>query len=723
MKQILQNLENGVTEVADLPAPQLKGGQLLIKTSRSLVSSGTERMLVDFGKAGWISKARSQPDKVRMVLDKVKTDGILPTYSAIQSKLEQPLAVGYCNAGVVVDLGAGLSGKYKVGDRIASNGKHAEIVSVPENLCAKIPPSVTDEEAAFTPLIAIALQGVRLVGPSLGESYAVIGLGLIGLLTVQLLRANGCRVIGFDFDGSRLALAKEFGAEVVDLSSDVDPARHAIEWTQGMGVDGVLITASTSSNDPIHHAAKMSRQRGRIILVGVTGLELSRADFYEKELVFQVSCSYGPGRYDTTYEDKGIDYPSGFVRWTAQRNFEAALYLISNGSVNLKKLISHRFPIDHAAEAYDLISSNSPSLGVLIEYPTVAPTTALLMEKVGGQIVSDVQNKEIASIKKSSENQACIGFIGAGNYAISSLMPDFKKTSARLISVSNRNGVGSYFSAKKFGIQKTEADVNEIFGNDSIDTVVISTKHDSHADLVIRSLNSNKNVYVEKPLCLDLVELDNVKAAYFRANDIEKKSAAILMVGFNRRFSPLTVKMKSLLSQVSSAKTVVMTINAGSIDGGHWTQDELIGGGRILGEACHFIDLIRYLVGVKITGFSAVSANATNPHSDSVIINLQFLDGSCGVINYLTNGSKSYPKETIEVFSGGKILRLSNFKKLEGWGWSGFKKMSLFRQDKGQKRCVQEFVSAIENNMPSPIPVEEIFEVSEVTIKVAKGIL
>lgn len=723
MKQVLQNLENGVTEVADLPAPQLKRGQLLIKTSRSLVSSGTERMLVDFGKAGWISKARSQPDKVRMVLDKVKTDGILPTYSAIQSKLEQPLAVGYCNAGVVVDLGAGLSGKYKIGDRIASNGKHAEIVSVPENLCAKIPPSVTDDEAAFTPLIAIALQGVRLAGPSLGESYAVIGLGLIGLLTVQLLRASGCRVIGLDFDGSRLALAKEFGAEVVDLSSDVDPARHAIDWTQGMGVDGVLITASTSSNDPIHHAAKMSRQRGRIILVGVTGLELSRVDFYKKELIFQVSCSYGPGRYDAAYEDKGIDYPSGFVRWTAQRNFEAALYLVSNRSVNLKKLISHSFPIDHAAEAYDLISSNSPSLGVLIEYPTLAPTIDLLIEKVDGQVVSDMQNKDITPIKKLSENQACIGFIGAGNYAISSLMPDFKKTSARLISVSNRNGVGSYFSAKKFGIQKTEAEVNEIFSDDSINTIVISTKHDSHADLVIRSLSSNKNVYVEKPLCLDLGELEAIKSAYFNANDIEKKSAAKLMVGFNRRFSPLTVKMKSLLGQVPSTKIVVMTINAGSIDRGHWTQDELTGGGRILGEACHFIDLARYLVGVKITGFSAVSVNATDPHSDSAIINLQFLDGSCGVINYLTNGSKSYPKEIIEVFSGGKILRLSNFKKLEGWGWSGFKKMSLFRQDKGQKTCIQEFVSAIENNMSSPIPVEEIFEVSEVTIKVAKGIL
>ena len=374
MKQILQSLKTGDTKLADVPVPGVKRGQLLIQTSKTLISAGTERMLVEFGKASWIDKARQQPDKVRMVLDKIRTDGLLPTVEAVLNKLDQPLPLGYCNAGRVVEVGAGVEG-FAPGDRVVSNGKHADVVAVPMNLCAKVPDKVTGEEAAFTVLGAIALQGIRLVNPTLGETVVVTGLGLIGLVTVQLLRAHGCRVLGIDFDADKLALARQFGAETVDLSTGQDPVVVAQAFSRGRGVDAVIVTAATKSSEPMHQAALMCRKRGRIVLVGVTGLELSRADFFEKELTFQVSCSYGPGRYDPSYEEKGQDYPVGFVRWTEQRNFEAVLDMMADGRLDVKPLISHRFAITEAEQAYELVGGAAPSLGILLEYPAGDITT------------------------------------------------------------------------------------------------------------------------------------------------------------------------------------------------------------------------------------------------------------------------------------------------------------------------------------------------------------
>ena len=487
MKQILQSLKTGETKVTEVPCPSVKRGQLLICTRQSLVSSGTERMLVQFGKAGWIQKARQQPDKVRMVLDKVKTDGLMPTLEAVFNKLDQPLPLGYCNVGVVMEVGASGqgsvgSGQWAVGDRVASNGKHAEVVTVSKNLCVKVPESVSDEEAVFTVIGAIGLQGIRLVQPTLGECVVVTGLGLIGLVTVQLLRAHGCRVLGIDFDADKLALARQFGAEVVNLSAGEDPVAAAHAFSRGRGVDAVLITASTTSNEPVHQAALICRKRGRIVLVGVTGLELSRADFYEKELTFQVSCSYGPGRYDSNYEDKGFDYPVGFVRWTEQRNFEAVLDMMADGRLDVTPLISHRFSIKEAEQAYELVSGSAPSLGILLQYPTQEekPETELRRPTVPVNMAGPT----LASGK------ATVACIGAGNYATAILIPAFKKTGARLKTVASSGGVSAVYAGRKFGCENTTTATDEVFADPAINAVVITTRHDSHARLVCQAFGA-----------------------------------------------------------------------------------------------------------------------------------------------------------------------------------------------------------------------------------------
>ena len=701
MKQVLQSLRDGGTQVANVAAPACSSGELLIRSKVTLVSAGTERMLVDFGKAGWVSKARQQPDKVRMVLDKVRTDGLAPTLEAVFSKLEQPLPLGYCNVGEIVSVGRNVS-EFGERQRVVSNGKHAEVVSVPRNLCAAIPDAVSDEEASFTVLGAIGLQGVRLVNPTLGECVVVIGLGLIGLITVQLLRANGCRVLGVDFDSSKLELARQFGAETVDLSAGQDVLASASKFSRGRGVDAVLITASTKSNEPVRQAAQMSRKRGRIVLVGVTGLELSRADFYEKELSFQVSCSYGPGRYDPEYEEAGFDYPVGFVRWTEQRNFEAVLDMMASGALDVKPMISHRFSIDDVAEAYELVSGSAPALGILLEYPDR-----------GDEALSATVAVEPASRAKTIvPGGARIGFVGSGNYATSVLIPAFAETGAELVSVSSRAGVSGFHVARKFGIQTATTDTDALLADDAVDAVVISTRHDSHADMVLKGLQGGKHVFVEKPLCLDMDELRSIGEA---ADGVSRH----LMVGFNRRFSPLVVKMKSLLEQASGPMSLTMTVNAGAIPADHWTQDPKVGGGRIVGEGCHFIDLLRHLVGRPVMAWSRHSMDSQC--SDTTTIVLKFEDGSIGTIHYFANGNRAVAKERLEVFVGGKVLHLDNFRSLRGWGWKGFSKTKLWRQDKGQKACAQAFVDSITKGRASPIPLDEVLEVSRLSIEIAQG--
>jgi len=693
MKQVLQNLKTGDTILEDVPCPSLGSGSVLIQTTSTLVSAGTERMLVDFGKGNLIQKARSQPDKVKQVLEKVQTDGLMPTIDAVKNKLDTPLPLGYCNVGRVLES---RTDAFSIGQRVVSNGKHAEMVAVPKNLCAAIPDSVDDESAAFTVIGAIALQGIRLIKPTLGETVVVTGLGLIGLVAVQLLRAHGCRVLGIDYDAEKVAIAKQLGAEVVNLSAGQDPIAVAEQYSRGRGVDAVLITASTKSNDPIHQAATMCRQRGRIVLVGVVGMEMSRADFYEKELSFQVSCSYGPGRYDANYEEGGQDYPLGFVRWTEQRNFEAILDMMADGRIDMKPLISHRYKLDDACDAYELISSGNP-LGVLLEYDVA--------EQEATQQV--VELNPSANLPAAGARPASIGFIGAGNYASSVLVPAFAATGARLKSIASATGVSSVHVGKKNGIEEATTDTNGLISDPDVDALVISTRHNSHAKQVCAGLKESKHIFVEKPLVLTRDELTEVTEVY---NGLEKKP--LLMVGFNRRYAPHVIKIKQLLSSKSSPISMVMTVNAGFIPADHWVHDPASGGGRIIGEACHFVDLLRFLADASIESVNAVAMDSQC--NDSVSIQLRFKNGSIGVVNYLANGSKSLAKERLEVFCNGAVLQLDNFRALRGYGWSGFKSDKLWRQDKGQKTCTKAFVDAIASGDDSQLI--SFSELSEVTL-------
>jgi predicted dehydrogenase/threonine dehydrogenase-like Zn-dependent dehydrogenase len=711
MRQVLQSLADGRTIVAEVPACTAARGGLLVGTTCSLISAGTERMLVEFGRSGWIDKARKQPEKVRQVLDKVRADGLLPTVDAVRSKLDQLVPLGYCNVGVVAEVGAEVR-DFLVGERVVSNGPHAELVAVARNLCARIPDGVADDEAAFAVLGAIALQGVRLAAPTIGERFVVTGLGLLGLLTVQILRANGCRVLGIDPDSAKAELARRFGADVVKLNNGEDPLSVANEFSGGAGVDGVLITASTRSNDPVSQGARMCRQRGRIVLVGVTGLELNRSDFYQKELSFQVSCSYGPGRYDPQYEEQGMDYPLGFVRWTEQRNIQAVLEMLDSRALDMRALISHRFQFDAAPAAYELLATQSePHLGIILEYPS-RNADGLRAQTV----VFDPQTTHAAG-----GTEPGVALVGAGNYATRVLIPAFVASRARLIGIASGGGVTAAQYARKFGFIRATTDSDLLIGAADIDIVVIATRHDSHARFVLRALQARKHVFVEKPLALTNAEIDSIAATWSACAPVGQRPQ--IMVGFNRRFAPQVVRMNALLASVREPKSFVVTVNAGAIPVTHWTQDPHVGGGRIIGECCHFVDLLRFLVGHPIVDArvqTLAPASAANP-ADTASITLSFADGSWGTINYLANGHASFPKERIEVFCGGRILQLDNFRRLRAYGWPGFRSMRLWRQDKGQRACVGAFVDAVRSGAGAPIPLQEILEVARISVALGEA--
>jgi predicted dehydrogenase/threonine dehydrogenase-like Zn-dependent dehydrogenase len=719
MKQVLHSLATGRAEVAEIPAPRPPPGHLLIRSGATLVSAGTERMLVEFGRAGLLAKVRQQPDKVRQVLEKIRTDGLAATLEAVRSKLDQPVALGYCNVGRVIEIGAGVRG-FAVGDRVVSNGKHAELVVAPQNLCAKVPerdPPIPDEAAVFTVLAAIGLQGIRLAQPTLGESVVVTGLGVIGLLTVQLLRASGCRVLGLDLDPQRLALARRFGAEVVDLAAGQDPIAAAHAFTAGRGVDAVLLTAATTSSEPVAQAAQICRKRGRIVLVGVTGLQLSRADFYAKELSFQVSCSYGPGRYDPDYEDRGHDYPFGLVRWTEQRNFEAVLELIAAGALDLAPLLSHRFELDDAAAAYDLLASERPSLGIVLGYPEPQhdPEDSPLSSPPRPRRTIELPEPRAAP----APGAPVVAVIGAGNYGGRVLIDALGRAGADLRAIASASGVSAVYHGRRARARQASSDPDALLADPQIQAVVISTRHDSHARLVIAAIDAGKHVFCEKPLALTLDQLAAIEAALAaRAPD-----PPILMVGFNRRFAPHIIKLRALLAGISAPKHLTLTVNAGAIPSDHWTQDPQLGGGRLLGEACHFIDLIRHLVGAPIAAYDVqpLTAPGGPPTPDSATITLRLADGSLGVIHYLAGGHKAVPKERLEVFVAGRVLHLDNFRVLRGHGVPGFRAMRLWRQDKGADACVAAFVDALRRGGPAPIPLAELLEVSRLAVEIAEA--
>jgi predicted dehydrogenase len=711
MRQVLQSIGNGQTILAEVPTPQTPRGGLLIRTTRTLISAGTERMLVDFSRAGWVDKVRQQPDKVKQVLEKIHADGLLPTIEAVRGSLGTALPLGYCNVGIVEEVGSDVRG-FARGARVVSNGPHAQCVAVPRNLCAQIPEGVSDDEAAFTVLGAIALQGVRLAAPTLGERFVVTGLGLIGLMTVQLLRANGCRVLGIDPDPAKAAIARAFGAEVVALERGEDPLAVAESFADGAGMDGVLITAATASNEPVAQGARMCRKRGRIVLIGVVGLELKRADFYQKELSFQVSCSYGPGRYDPEYEEKGNDYPLGFVRWTEQRNFQAVLDMMRSRAVDVRPLITHRFGFDDVPAAYELLATGKePYLGILIEYPAVE--RASLMQDT---VVWDSQ-----TTRTTKGALPGVSFLGAGNYSGRVLIPAFKASGAHLRCIASSGGVTASHYGRRYGFARATTDADSLFTAEDTDVVVIATRHDSHSRFVLQAVGAGKHVFVEKPLAITAAQIDAIAAAWTASG--APGSRALVMVGFNRRFAPQVRRMKALLEGVREPKSLIITVNAGAIPASHWTQDPQVGGGRIIGEGCHFIDLMRFLAGSPIIDARIQALGGANgaARDDVSVITLVFADGSFGTINYLANGHKIVPKERVEVFCAGRILQLDNFRQLRTYGWGDASKQKLWRQDKGQVACVQAFVDAVRNGGAAPIPFEEILEVARVTVALGEA--
>ena len=784
MKQILQNLRSGETTVTEVPPPQAGRGKVLIRTTRSLISAGTERMLVEFGQAGLLGKAKAQPEKVKQVLDKMRTEGLMPTLDAVFNRLDEPLPLGYCNAGVVIEAEVGdqrteVGGQaaedegenrplidtdstliedsqknrqdacatFGPGIRVVSNGPHAEFVCVPENLCARIPDGVSDEEASFTVLASVGLQGVRLAQPTLGETFVVYGLGLIGLVTLQLLRANGCRVIGVDLNPERLRLAEQFGATVVHPGAGGDPVAAAMAATGHRGVDGVLITASAKTDEIVHLSAEMCRKRGRIVLVGVTGLNLRRADFYEKELTFQVSCSYGPGRYDEAYEENGIDYPYGFVRWTEKRNFEAVLELMASGQLDVTPLISRRFALEDAPEAYEVVKSDKSALGVVLEYPVdtgswngpsgaVRPRTDIPAEARRPQGADGAVRPRTDGPAEARRSQGADGavrprtdipaearrpqgppafaMIGAGNFAKMTMAPALAKSGARLKYVSDlSNGPAAQHVAKKYGFEFATSDTDAVLADEEVDAVLVATGHSSHAALVCKGLAAGKHVFVEKPLAMNDEQLEQVIAAY-QGKDGEPLigTNGTLMVGFNRRFSPHVAKVKELLGGRSEPLAVVFTANAGIIPPDVWVHDPEKGGGRIIGEACHYMDLLSFVAGSPIVAVSAMQmGDGPAVREDKMSIVLSFADGSVGTVNYFGNGHKGYPKERMEVYSEGRILHLDNFRLLRGWGFKGFRKLKT-KMDKGHQAEFKAYAKQIASGGEPLIPFEQLVNVT-----------
>jgi len=636
-------------------------------------------------------KARQQPDKVKKVINKIKSDGLLPTLETIFRKLDEPLPLGYCNVGEVVAIGNNVSG-YTVGDRVASNGQHAEYVLVPENLAAHIPENVSDEEAVFTVIGSIGLQGIRLLNPDFGETVVVYGLGLIGLLSAQLLKANGCNVIGIDVDQRKTELAKSFGIDAVNPAKGTDPVNYIECLTNHIGADGVIITASTKSNEIISNSAQMCRKRGRIILVGVIGLQLNRAEFYEKELTFQVSCSYGPGRYDEEYEQKGIDYPLPFVRWTENRNFITILKAIRIGSLNVKPLITEDIPVEEFEKIYGNLNNQS-SIASLLSYSGTE-------EKIGSSIVKT---------NSFQESKGSIGIIGAGNFTKMTMLPILKKLDAPLKYIASSRGLSGTVLAKKYGMEYSTSSYKDILNDESIKLVIITTRHNLHAPMVIESLEHGKDVFVEKPLVLTADELDKIIAEY-------EKHDNTLTVGFNRRFSPHIIKMKELLDTNNEPLNIIATMNAGHIPPDSWVHDLSIGGGRIIGEACHFMDLISFLTGSKIKSV-LMSALGNNPqtNTDNASIILKYENGSQGIINYFSNGNKSYSKERVEVFSQGRNLILDNFINLKAYGFKGFSTLKT-KQDKGHNTQFKMLLDRINSGGVALIPFEDIVNTTKAAL-------
>ncbi len=706
MKQLLQDLKKGEILLEEIPLPNCGKNQVLIKTEKSLISPGTERMLLEFGRSNYIQKARAQPDKVKMVLDKIKTDGLIPTLETVFAKLGEPMPLGYCNAGIVMEVGSNVT-EFKKGDRVVSNGAHSEVVTIGKNLVAKIPDDVSFNQAAFTVIAAIGLQGIRLFQPTLGEKVVVIGLGLIGQITMEFLKANGCEAIGVDIDQGKVELARKNGFKALNPANGEDPISFVANLTNDIGVDGVIITAATKSNGPLEQAAEITRRKGRIVAVGAIGMNIPRPPFYEKEISFHISSSYGAGRYDDTYEVDGIDYPIGYVRWTQNRNFQAILQLLSNGSLNFEYLITHKYKFSDAPKAYNEILNNRDALGVILEY-----------EALENIIIDKKITLSHSTAKISSEVN--IGVIGAGNFSKIVMFPILKESKSNLVGISSSKGLSGSISGKKFGFDYSTTDYTELLKDDKINTIFITTRHNNHSQLIIESLEAGKNVFVEKPLAIDMEQLSQIVKVCNKLSNENKMPH--LMVGFNRRFSPFIQDIYKKIKGRSSGIAMNMTINAGALPKSLWVHDPKVGGGRMIGEGCHFIDTMSFLSSSEVISVYSTALNNTKElaiKNDNVILNMKFKDGSIGTLSYLSNGNKSFSKEQMILFCEGKVLTLDNYKKNKGYGTGDFKK---FSQDKGHKNEMIEFIENIKSSEKSLISLESLINTTLATFAHVKSL-
>lgn len=710
MKQVLQNARTGEIEVADAPAPGIRPGCVLVRVANSLLSAGTERAAAEFASKNLIAKARSRPDLMRDVVNKVKRDGIVSAFLTVRSRLDQPLSPGYSSAGTVIKAGAGIE-DLRPGDRVACAGAgiavHADFVSVPRLLVARISaPEVDFESAAFTTLGAVALHGVRIAEAKLGEVVAVIGLGLLGQLTVQILRAAGCVVIGIDPVAERVNLAVKLGATTAS-TSEAEFLDLCLRNSNGYGADAVLITAETSSNGPVNLAARVARDRGIVAAVGAVGMELGRRTYYEKEIDFRVSRSYGPGRYDVTFEQKGRDYPIGYVRWTETRNMEAFLQLLAEKKLDLMPLISHRFPIERATAAYDLITGRTEGshLGVILQYPAKEQDETACLDLV-----------QRRWDEPSSPTIVRVGVLGAGNFATGTLIPVIRRDhDTELTGICASNGIRAQYAARKFKFDFCTTGEDQIIEDNSINTVVIATRHHLHAEQVIKALAHGKHVFCEKPLCITEDELRDIRDTYSRAGKCR------LMLGFNRRFSQFAKRMKDFLSSTGGPYSLVYRVNAGSLPPDHWTNDVEQGGGRIVGEMCHFVDLLSFLcdaqpISVGAQGFSSIGGQ-------DVTATIVFSDGSIGTVIYSCNGDRVFSKERIEVLGSGIVAVLDDFGRLDlirHGKKTSFR--SRWRQDKGHTAEWLAFAECIRSGAPSPIAFEEIIGSTLATLRIAESL-
>ena len=714
MKQVVQSARSGKLALKEVPDGQVRSGHLLVRTRASLISAGTERMVVQFAKKSLAAKAKARPDLVRKVLDKAKRDGVGATMRAVMARLDEPLPLGYSAVGNVVEVGAGLEGKFRVGQRVAIAGaglaNHAELNTVPENLCAPVPDDVNDEEACFGTLGAIALNGARLLEPQLGDVVAVIGAGLVGQLAAQFLDLAGCRVVVLDYNAERLKLASYGGAELIcDLSAG-DPVAAIMELSGGRGCDGVLIAAATDSSEPFDTAAAIARDKAKICLVGITGTEFDYRAFMKKELSVVVSRSYGPGRYDPDYENRHMKYPVGFVRWTETRNLEEAVRLMSrrrDHRLQVEQMITHRFPFGDAELAYDMVTKNTePHLGVILEYDREAKERSPRL-RTPVSVLSG----------KTASGKCVLGVIGAGNFARTVLLPRLKKIGAvELHTLVTQRGISADHSADSFGFAHADTDDAAIFSNPDINAVLITTPHSTHAALTARALEAGKNVLVEKPLALDREELNSVIRARL-------KSDAFLQIGFNRRFAPLAVQARDRLAVAGGTKFVLLRVNAGPLPEDSWQNAPDEGNGRILGEVCHFVDLARFLIGDQIRTVQAAAASVTQGACDDLTVSLNFADGSLATIAYTAQGDTAYSKELVEAFAGGTVINIDDFRSLTvTTGGKETKQGRSMEQDKGHTAELEAFVAAVAAGGPAPADEAEIVESSFATIAVLESL-